>query len=218
MLGFLKKKKQTDAKSSEDGAATAPAKKKKGLKKWIFIMLILGGMGGGGYFAYVKFFATPPEGTRIYTSTPMAHVKLPQEMMAFSFEQFPDLYDALVIYNVQMNLIEAEIKRIDAVASKYPEQKKIADAQKKVWVKGKNTLLKAFTKLEKPVKEIYVLYQVNPAKGTEQIQARAPELANAAQAALKPAQELTERLKENASEPPQGVVDGTIYKIKKMFQ
>ncbi len=98
MLGFLKKKKQTDAKSSEDGAATAPAKKKKGLKKWIFIMLILGGMGGGGYFAYVKFFATPPEGTRIYTSTPMAHVKLPQEMMAFSFEQFPDLYDALVIY------------------------------------------------------------------------------------------------------------------------
>ncbi|WDP92834.1 MAG: hypothetical protein HUN04_25165 [Desulfobacter sp.] len=232
MLGFLKKKKKTDPEPSGEAAAPektdgkeaastpAPKKKKKGggIKKWIFIVLVLAAFGGAGYFVYAKYFAAPPPGTRIYRPVPMAHVQLPEEMMAFSFQHFPDLYDAMAVYNSEMDLFEAEIKRIEAVAAKYPDQKKIAEGQKKVWVKGKNTLSKAFTKLEKPVKEAYVLYQVNQARGREQIKAKSEELADSARDALKTAQELTAVLKENAPKPPEGWVGGTIYKIKKIFQ
>jgi len=236
MLGFLKKKKKDDPKApdataetqdktaqgadSEPPAPEAPPKKKKGvsIKKLIFILMILGAVGGSGYFVYSRYFAAPEPGTRIYTPVPLAHVKLPPEILAFSFEHFPDLYDALVAFNGEVTLFEDEISRIEAVGTQYPEQKKIAESQKKVWVKGKNTLLKIFTKLEKPIKETFVLYQVNKTRGQEQIQARTSDLTTTAQQALKAAREQTAELKERMSGPPEGMVHGTLYKIKKIFQ
>ena len=73
----------------------------------------------------------------------------------------PELTMRLWPLTAEMDLFEAEIARIDAVGTKYPDQKKIADGQKKVWVKGKDGLKKSFEKLEKPIKETYVLFQVN---------------------------------------------------------
>jgi methyl-accepting chemotaxis protein len=57
---------------------------------------------------------------------------------------------------------------------------------------------------------------VNQKQGLEQIQARHAELAAAAQEALAPVQELTARLQ--TTEPvPEGMVKGTLYKLKKKF-
>jgi len=236
MFGFLKKKKKdkpetpakADAKAKgKDGKTAdsdkpegAPAQKKKRftIKKLVFILLILAALGGSGYFVYTQYFAAPEPGTRIYTPLPLAHVKLPEEMLAFSFRQIPELYDALAEFNQEMNLFEGEIKRIEAVGSQYPEQKKITDGQKKVWEKGKNTLLKTFVKLEKPIKETFVLYQVNKSRGIEQIEAKFKDLTATANEALKVAQEQTAELKDRLPPPPEGMVRGTLYKIKKIFQ
>lgn len=245
MLGFLKKKKKTDSdgadKKTGDKAQkkdnneekkdsetldpdAKPAKKKKRLsiKKLIFIVLILGVLGGGGYFAYSYFFGASSSKSgpapRVYNPVPLAHVNLPPEMLAFTFNQIPNLYDALVAFNGQMDLFEGEILRIEAVGTQYPEQKKIVDSQKKVWEKGKNTLLKAFTKLEKPIKETFVLYQVNKTRGLEQIQSKTKDLTATAQDALKVAREQTAELKDRLPKPPEGMVQGLLYKIKKIFQ
>lgn len=224
MAGFSKKGKseEKDAKSAsapdDQDASREPSKKRFGIKKLILILLILGTLGGGGFLGYAFFFKASSPNERHYRPMPLEHVGLPSEMLRFSFDRFPDLYDALVIFNSEVRLFDGEIARIEAIAAKYPEQVKIADKQKKVWEKGKTTLVKAFAKLEKPVKETYVLYQVNPAEGQAQIESRTRELTAAAQAAIQAAQEQTKDLGTAESAPPDGIIQGALFKIKKIFQ
>lgn len=223
-MGLLKNKKKDEPKDSAaqgktgDKSKTAKPKKKSLLKKLIIFLFILGILGGGGFFAYTKFFSNSgTEGGQGYQPTPLAHITLPDEMLAFCFARMPELYDALVAFNGEMDLFEAEIARIDAVATKYPDQKKIADAQKKVWDKGMQSLKKSFEKLEKPIRETFVLFQVNQAQGQEKIDQTAEQMIQAANEALENSQELTAPLKEAMPKVPEGMVKGTLYKLKKMF-
>lgn len=50
-------------KIEEDDDGAAPKKKKSKLLLIIILVVLLGALGGGGYFAYLKFFATPPAET-----------------------------------------------------------------------------------------------------------------------------------------------------------
>lgn len=228
-MGLLKKKKKDAPQEpaakeqkvkGEDGAKSAKAKPKNKslLKKLIILLVILGALGGGGFFAYTKFFSgSGTQDGRIYQPITLSHVTLPQEMLAFCFARMPELYHALVAFNTEMALFEAEIARIDAVGTKYPDQKKIADSQKKVWNKGMQSLKKSFEKLEKPIKETFVLFQVNQAAGQEKIDQTAEQMIQAARDALEKSQEQTAPLKEAMPKAPEGMVKGTLYKIKKTF-
>lgn len=214
-------KKAKEAPAPPPAAAQTPAappkKKRFSIKKLIVTLVILGLLGGGGFAGYTFFFKPKGPEQRVYKAVPLAHLTLPKEMLKFTFTHFPDLYDAFIQYETEVSLFENEIQRIDAIAAKYPEQQKIADRQKKIWEKGKNTLLKEFAKLEKPVKETFVLYQVNPKQGQEQIDSTAKDLSTSAQDALKAAQELTEQIKAMTPKAPEGMIRGTLYKLKKKF-
>jgi len=223
-MGLLKNKKKGESKDpgvqgkTGDESKTAKPKKKSLLKKLIIVLVVLGILGGGGFFAYTKFFSgSGTQAGRGYQPVPLAHVTLPDEMLAFCFARMPELYDALVAFNGEMDLFEAEIARIDAVATKYPDQKRIADGQKKVWEKGMQALKKSFEKLEKPIRETFVLFQVNQAQGQEQIDQTAEQMIQDANDALEKSQELTAPLKKALPKVPEGMVKGTLYKIKKMF-
>lgn len=226
-MGLLKKKKkdepsepigQVQGKDGDDPKAAKAKTKNKGLfKKLIILLLILGILGGGGFFVYTKFLSSDNQNDLGYQPGTLTHVSLPGEILAFCFARMPDLYDALVAFNGEMDLFEAEIARIDAVATKYPDQKKIADGQKKIWEKGKDSLKKTFEKLEKPIKETFVLFQVNQAAGQEKIDETAEQMILDAGDALKKAQEQTAPLKNAMPRAPEGMVKGTLYKIKKMF-
>jgi len=226
-MGLLKKKKKDDpgapaaqGQQGKDGDETKPDKpgKKSLFKKLIVLLLISGVLGGGGFFGYTLFFSgSGTEDGRIYEPVTLAHVSLPQEMLAFCFVRMPGLYDALVAFNGEMDLFGAEIARIDAVGTRYPDQKKIADGQKKVWNKGMQSLKKSFEKLEKPIKETFVLFQVNQALGQEKIDQTAGQMIQAAKEALEKAGEQTAPLKEAMPKAPEGIIKGTLYKIKKMF-
>ncbi len=232
-MGLLKKKKkdepkepaaqvkpvQVQDKGDDDTESDKAVPKKKFLfKKLIILLLIPGILGGGGFFAYTKFFSgSGTKDSRVYLPVTLSHVTLPQEMLAFCFARMPELYDALVAYDGEMDLFEAEIARIDAVGTKYPDQEKIADGQKKVWDKEMQSLKKSFEKLEKPIKETFVLFQVNPTAGQEKIDQTAEEMLQTAKEALGKAQEQTAPLKKAMPKAPEGLVKGTLYKIKKMF-
>lgn len=223
-MGLLKNNKKGESKApgaqdkTGDESKTAKPKKKSLLKKLIIVLVVLGILGGGGFFAYTKFFSgSGTQAGRGYQPVPLAHVTLPDEMLAFCFARMPELYDALVAFNGEMDLFEAEIARIDAVATKYPDQKRIADGQKKVWEKGMQALKKSFEKLEKPIRETFVLFQVNRAQGQEQIDQTAEQMIQDANEALEKSQELTAPLKEAQPKVPEAMVKGTLYKLKKLF-
>ncbi|MDQ1268819.1 MAG: hypothetical protein QG618_123, partial [Thermodesulfobacteriota bacterium] len=74
-----------------------------------------------------------------------------------------------------------------------------------------------FEKLEKPIKETFVLFQVNQAAGQEKIDETAEQMILDAGDALKKAQEQTAPLKNAMPKAPEGMLKGTLYKIKKMF-
>ncbi len=242
MLGFLKKfkkskkdkdsdskKKKDDSKKApdgntpdeekSDGKASKGKKKRKLPVKLIIIVLIFLIVAGGAGFAVYKFYfsakSSEPQAP-VYKSTKLNHLQLPDEILHFSFDHFPDLYSAMVTYNMEMDLLDAEIARIETIGSEYPDQKKIADKEKKNWEKTKAGLEKVFLKVQKPVKETYVLFRVNKEQGLEQIKAKTKELAETANAALAPVQELTQKLKTTES-IPEGMIQGTLYKLKKKF-
>ncbi len=226
-----KKDKEAKAQGKTDGTADtdtlAPAKKKltkkiKSLfsKKIIFfLILILIALGAASLVVYKLHFApkSPETLKASYHKLELKHINLPEEMVRFCFDNFPDLYAAIITCNNEIILIDKEIARIDEIAKKYPEQGKIAEKEKAVWEKTKINLQKGFLKIEKPVKEIYVLFNVNKEQAMIQINEKNKELTELAGAALAPAGELTKKLTAAEETPPQGLIQGTLYKLKKKF-
>lgn len=224
------KKKQDSPKEkapAKEGAAAKPGKLKgagkkiAGLKnlftkKRIFLFFIILLLGGGGYAGYSFFFAQK-ENKPVYAKKKLEHITLPDEMLRFTFDHFLPLYQAFLAFNSEVILLDKEIQRIDDVGQKYPEQMKIADREKKVWEKSKDALLKAFSKIEKPIREIYVLYQVNPDQGKDMASEKSPELIQSAEEALAAAREQTDKLRQSQEPAPEGFLPGLMFKVKKKF-
>lgn len=216
LIGKAKKKKGAP-EAEEDAPSSPPKKKRITIKRLFFFMLVPAVIGALAWVGYARFFAEKDPEVRVYKPVELAHVNLPPEMMKFTFDHMQVLYDALVAFNSEMILFDGEISRIDAIAQKYPDQGKIANAEKKIWEKSKNTLLKEFSKLEKPIREMYVLFQVNDEQGLARIQEKTGELTTVAEAALTTARSQTEKLKRRTPAPPEGLIQGTLYKVKKKF-
>ena len=134
MFGFLKRKdKDKDgANPGEAGALESsrdkPAKKKRlPVKLIVIIFLVLIAVAGSGFVVYKFWFSAKPDENAkpVYKTIALSHVSLPEEMLKFSFDHFPKLYDALVMFNGEMSLIEQEIERIEQIAATYPEQDKL---------------------------------------------------------------------------------------------
>lgn len=210
----------TDAPPPEEKKTIKQRIKALFSKKNIFIfILILIAMGAASLGVYKLWFAPKdPETLKAsYHKLELKHINLPEEMVRFCFYNFPDLYAAIITCNNEIILIDKEIARIDEIAKKYPEQGKIAEKEKAVWEKTKINLQKGFLKIEKPVKEIFVLFNVNKEQAMIQINEKNKELTELAGATLAPAQELTKKLIIEEEKPPEGLIKGTLFKLKKKF-
>ena len=157
MLGFGKKNekgKATDQRKKKNPGESntgGPQKKrtwlpKKLIRLLLIVLVVLFVVGLSAYFVFNLYVNPAKTGTgkTKYTQIKLTHVNLPEEMLEFSFYQLPDLYIALVAYDNEMRLFDEEIARIDAIGQAYPDQKKIADKEKKTWERAQNTLRNAF--------------------------------------------------------------------------
>ena len=221
-----KKDKKKSAKGKEDEAPVSEnpeggeKKKKKflSLKKLLFIFLALLSISIAGFVVYKIYFNASDEGVVQYHERELAHVALPEEIIRFSFDFMPPIYDLIIIYNTQVALMEQEITRIGSVAEEYPNQKKIAEKEQKIWSKERDKLTKVYEKLEKKIEALYVSYRVNREAGIQQINEQQEEIAKSLQEALTAPMELTQRLESTEVEiVPDGFIGGNIYKIKKMI-
>ena len=110
-----------------------------------------------------------------------------------------------------------EINRINKVGETYPDQNKIAEKEKKDWIKAKEKVEKAFIKIEKGIKELYVLYNVNKEEGLKKIEEKNTELISQANEVLKTLDPYIEKIGANKEKEPQGFINKTMYKIKNIF-
>lgn len=209
-----------EKRKGKDEAQATPEKPKKKrrfpLKKAFLLMTLLAVMASAGFAGYTFFFKKKETG-RTYTAPNLPHITLPQEIIKFSFENLPDLYDAFVRFNREITLLDGEIKRIETIGATYPDQSGIANREKKIWENARKKSAQSFGKIEKSVKALYVTFQVNPASGRARMEEEKAELATDANKALEPVTALTDRIKPPEGEVPKGLVKGTLYKLKKKF-
>jgi hypothetical protein len=212
-------KKQADNQLPvDDVPAASPVKTKKITPRRLLLFLVLPAViAAAAWVGYSWFFADREPRKPVYKNIQLAHVSLPEEMRRFCFEQMPDLYNAFVAYNEIMVLFAHEIARIDVIGQKYPEQQKIAAAEKKVWERAENNLSKAFLKTEEDIRQLYVLYQVNQEEGLAMIQEKRNDLTQTAQTALTDARTRSEKIIHPPSREPEGFIRGMFYNLKKKF-
>ena len=207
---------KADEKDAPDQSEKPPKKPRKRLKKIIIGILVLAVLGGGGFAGYTFYFKKETTG-RQYTEKELSHVTLPPEMIKFSFDNLPELYDAFVQFNDEIKLLETEIQRIETIGTTYPDQVSIADKEKKIWESTKNKALKNFEKIEKKVRDLYVTLQVNRESGQTKLNEEKNDLNASAKEILDPITALTEKLKANQEPVPRGFIKKNIYRIKKRF-
>jgi hypothetical protein len=212
----LEKKGKKDSSAKTDENNNQKKKNPLTIKKLILFSVLIIILIASGFFVYKTFYTS--NDTQVeYKSVILKNVNLPDEMLEFSFYRINDLYFALVTYNLRVFLLSKEIERISKIGENYPDQSKIAEKEIKGWVKAKENAEKVFGKIEKQIKELYVLYNVNKDDGQLKIKEKSNELLNLATEALKTLDPLVNKLEENMEKEPQGFINKTLYKIKNIF-
>ena len=220
----LEKKNKKDSKDPNDPKEKSEVKsdrpKKKSfftIKKLIIIPVVIILIAGLSFFVYKMFFSSSDDEPIVYKSITLKKIDLPDEMLKFSFDHINDLYFSFVTYDLRIHLLNIEINRINKIGESYPEQNKIAEKEKKDWIKAKEKVEKKFIKIQKEIRELYVLYKVNKEQGIQKIKEKNKDLllqANEALETLEPYITIIETTKQKA---PQGLINNTLHKIKKIL-
>lgn len=142
----------------------------------IVLLLLLAGLGGAGAFLYkTKLLAG-----RGPSKADLPHVNLSEDVIRFSFNILPALYNKMRELNQEINLIHLELSRLESLSSDYPQQKNIINTEKTVWEKTLKSLFTVLQSFEKKIEAIYVAYAVNEEKGKTLIEETTPDLLSAA--------------------------------------
>ena len=157
------------------------------LKRLLILFFILVLVGVGGFFGYLHLFAPKPG--------VVAKSELPEEILIFAFEIIPEIHADVVAISEEIQFTEIEIKRIETIEKKFPEQKKITDTEKKLWEKNLSELNKFRLKHEKEVRDIYVSYRVNIETGLKLIEEKKEEMKKTAGELITPSKTLTDKLR-----------------------
>jgi flagellar basal body-associated protein FliL len=184
-----KKKKESENKTEESGTP----KKKSSLKiilVVILILLLLAAAGAGGVF----FLLTQKAG--IVKST------LPPEILSFLQKQLPELYSSFAILDEEIVLTDNEMIRIAKIGDTFPEQKKIADTEYKIWESNMKALQKGQADFEKEIQVFYVSYQVNPETGKTLMDEKRDALKQNLESLVTSSKPLTDKLRELEAKKP----------------
>jgi len=173
----------------------AAGKRSIPFKKIIFILILILMLGGASYFG-VHFL----EKKEVLSVKAFEHIPMKSEVIAFTFEKLPDLYNDLLRMNYEISLIDREIQRMNNIEKDFPAQKRIVTSEKKIWQQTRQNLLEALNRSDENIEALYVAWQVNPGKGMQIIEDRRDELSSAMDDSLEAAGNLTRRLAQSPGE------------------
>jgi len=184
-----KKKKESENQTEESGTP----KKKSSLKiilVVILILLLLAAAGTGGVF----FLLTQKAG--------IVKSALPPEILSFLQTQLPELNSSFAILDEEIVLTDNEMIRIAKIGDTFPEQKKIADTEYKIWESNMKALQKGQADFEKEIQVFYVSYQVNPETGKTLMDEKRDALKQNLESLVTSSKPLTDKLRELEAKKP----------------
>ncbi len=157
---------------------------KKRLLIFLLLALLAGGGAGAAFFVF-RAKAPSPDQFRQLTLKP--------EVLDFSREKLPGLYNEMLRLEHELTLIDGELKRLDEIEAAFPDQKNIVAAERSLWTKTARELQKTVSTLEKQLQTLYVGYLVNHDSGLAAIAPQQQQMVEALQAALAASGALTAR-------------------------
>jgi hypothetical protein len=166
----------------------------------VIVVFIIAGVGAGGFFAF-SYYRQKHQGP---SKSSLPHNNLDAVLIGFTFHELPSLYAKLDLMNREINLIDGEIARLDALESNYPQQKSVIKTERVVWEKTKKSLLAVMQSFEKNIESIYVAYEINAEKGKELMDEKTPELEASAEEIIQTSQAETSRIRVD---PPQTLIE-----------
>jgi hypothetical protein len=157
----------------------------------LILVCLLAGLGAGGFFAF-RYYQGNFKGP---SKASLPHDNMDAALIGFTFTMLPSLYTKLELINKEINLINSELARLDALESNYPQQKNLINPERILWEKTKKSLLTVLQSFEKNIEIIYVAYKVNADKGKELMEMKIPELETSADEVIHTSQAETSRIK-----------------------
>lgn len=212
---LAKKEEKQKARAEKKNQQQGSGRKSGSLKKISVFLLVLAVLGGGGFFGY-RFYMQKTASSGIYRPVPLPNTRLDDKVLRFTYEVMPNVYAGIIRFNSEIIRIDNEIERIDTIAAQYPDQATLVEKEKKGWETARSRAVKTYQKIEQKLEYLFVALQVNREKGIEAISEAQADLVSTSEENLKALEELTRRLPERETVPP-GLIDGTLYKLKKKF-
>ncbi len=215
-----KKKEKLDKKkkklNSDDQNGRTGNRKIFTIKKLIILLIIIFLL-VAAVFAYKFFFSSSENPEKIYTSVSLENIKLPDEMLKFTFDHQNDLYFVILEYDRRVILLLNEINRIKNLGKQYPDQIKITEKESKNLIKAKDKAKKKFDKIIKEIRSLYVLYNVNKDQGLKKIQEKNKDLILLAREAVTSLDPFVRVIESSRGKETRGIIKKTIHKIKDLL-
>jgi len=133
----------------------------------IALVLILALAAGGGYWAYNNYYKKEPPRTKL------ASIKVKEELVQFTHDRVSRAlhYNLITIDDIVV-MMDKELKRLQRIAKKFPDQKGIVDPQIEALTRAREHMAKTLKEVTAAIEKIYVTWLVDRSKGTGQINSR----------------------------------------------
>jgi len=133
----------------------------------IALVLVIAVAAGGGYWAYTKYYKIEPPRTKL------ASIKVKEELVQFAHDRVSRAlhYNLITIDDIVV-MMDKELKRLQRIAKKFPDQKGIVDPQIEELTRARKRLATKLKEVTAAVEKIYVTWLVDRSKGTGQINSR----------------------------------------------
>lgn len=130
----------------------------------IALVLVLVLAAGGGYYAYNTHYKKEPLRTKL------ASLKTKEELIRFSHDRVSRaLYHNIVTLDDIVVMMDKELKRLQRIGKKFPNQNGIVESQTKELNVARDRLAAVLTDVTAKIEKIYVTWLVDRSEGTGQI-------------------------------------------------
>jgi hypothetical protein len=136
----------------------------------VVLSLMLALIGAGGYYAYSRYMKPAPLRDKLSSA------KMKSEVIHFVHDDVsPSLYRNMILLDDIMVIMDKELKRLERIGKKFPNQRKIVAAQSESLNLARERMAAALDNATAKLEKMYVTWLVDRARGVEQIKSqRAP--------------------------------------------
>jgi uncharacterized protein HemX len=158
----------------------------------IALLLVLALAGGGGYWGYHKYYKKKPLRTKL------ASLKVKEELIRFSRDRVSRaLYHNLVTLDDIVVMMDKEMKRLQRIGKKFPNQNTIVASQAKELGVARKRLTGVMADVTASIEKIYVTWLVDRSEGTGMIRSQKGTLTRLLADAIRGESVLVGRIRTN---------------------